>query len=153
MTRMLLPFLRILPLILLAWAPSLRAAPVACGIGMAGTTQRIAIGATGRTMLLHRPVQVDPDRPVPLLFLFHGSGGNGAAMLKRSGLEETADRHDFIVAAPDGGIAQGAGFVWAAGSNASPTVCRAARRASSGRSAWRRSPRIWGCSPRSIGHP
>ena len=112
MTRMLLPFLRILPLILLAWAPSLRAAPVACGIGMAGTTQRIAIGATGRTMLLHRPVQVDPDRPVPLLFLFHGSGGNGAAMLKRSGLEETADRHDFIVAAPDGGIAQGAGFVW-----------------------------------------
>jgi len=112
MRRTLLPFWRILPLLLLAWVPALRAASIDCGIGAAGVTVRVAVGATGRTMLLHRPQGADPARPAPLLFLLHGSGGNGAAILKRSGLEDTADRHGFIVAAPDAGIPQGSGFVW-----------------------------------------
>lgn len=112
MTRLLLPFLRILPLMLLAWMPALRAAQIPCDVGVAGMTQRVAVGATGRTMLLHLPAATGVARPIPLLFLFHGSGGNGAAMLRRSGLEDTADRHGFIVAAPDGGIPQDKGFVW-----------------------------------------
>lgn len=112
MTRMLLPLLRILPLMMLALAPPLRAAPIDCGIGAPGLTQRVVIGATGRALLLHRPTGVGSDRPAPLLFLFHGSGGEGASILKRSGLEDTADRHGFIVAAPDAGIPQGTGFVW-----------------------------------------
>lgn len=112
MTRTLLPILRILPLMLLAWIPALRAAPIECDIGRAGATVRVAVAATGRTMLLHRQAGTDPARPAPLLFLLHGSGGTGAAILQRSHLEGTADRHGFIVAAPDGGIPQDSGFVW-----------------------------------------
>lgn len=112
MMRMLLPLLRILPLALLAWMPALRAAPMDCGIGAPGTTQRVTVGSTGRTMLLHMPAAGGSARSMPLLFLLHGSGGKGASILKRSGLEATADRHGFIVAAPDAGIPQETGFVW-----------------------------------------
>lgn len=83
-----------------------------CGIGVAGTTQSIAIGSTGRSMLVHIPAG-SSDAPLPLLFLFHGSTGTGAGMLHDSRLEETSDRHGFILAAPDGGIpVDGGGFVW-----------------------------------------
>src|SRR3546814_2273238 len=33
-------------------------------------------------------------------------------MLRESGLEATADKHGFILAAPDAGIPVGRGFVW-----------------------------------------
>jgi polyhydroxybutyrate depolymerase len=82
-----------------------------CAIGAPGTTQRIAIGNTGRAMLIHIPAGAD-GAPLPLLFLFHGSTGTGAGMLHDSRLEETSDRHGFIVAAPDGGIPVEKGFVW-----------------------------------------
>jgi polyhydroxybutyrate depolymerase len=109
MMRTLLPLLRILPLLLLAWMP---AAHAAIGCGTPGQTQRIVIPDTGRAMLIHFPVGFDPARPAPLLFAFHGSGENGAAVLRRSHLEATSDRHGFILAAPDGGIPSGGGFVW-----------------------------------------
>ena len=83
-----------------------------CDLGVAGTTARIMIGDTGRTMLLHLPIGFDAAKPAPLVILLHGSTSNGAQMLRDSGLEATADRHGFIVAAPDGGIAAGSGFVW-----------------------------------------
>jgi polyhydroxybutyrate depolymerase len=86
-------------------------AQAACGIGPAGITQRIAIGATDRSMLVHMPAGAD-GAPLPLLFLFHGSTGTGAQMLKGSGLEGTSDAHGFIVVAPDGGIPAEGGFVW-----------------------------------------
>ena len=111
MTRLLLPLLRFLPLALLAWAPALRAAPMACGLGAAGTTQRVIVGDTGRAMLIHVPAGFG-GKPAPLLFAFHGSGEDGAAVLRRSQLERTSDRHGFLLAAPDGGIAQAKGFVW-----------------------------------------
>jgi polyhydroxybutyrate depolymerase len=112
MMRMLLPLLRILPLALLAWMPALPAASIDCGVGAPGATQRVTVGTTGRTMLLHVPAPGRSARPKPLLLLLHGSGGNGASILTRSGLEATADRHGFIVAAPDAGIPHETGFVW-----------------------------------------
>ncbi|MCT8002056.1 polyhydroxybutyrate depolymerase [Sphingomonas sanguinis] len=50
--------------------------------------------------------------PRPLVLLLHGSTSNGAEMLRDSALADTADRHDFIVLAPNGGIPAGRGFVW-----------------------------------------
>ena len=49
---------------------------------------------------------------MPLVILLHGSTGTGAEMLRASQLAETADRHGFVVVAPDGGIAADRGFVW-----------------------------------------
>lgn len=63
-------------------------------------------------MLLHLPAGYEAGRPAPIVFLLHGSGGSGAAILAESGLAAAADRHGFILAAPDGGTRAGQGFVW-----------------------------------------
>lgn len=94
--------------VLIGTVPAVRAAP-ACAVGTAGVTQRVAIGETGRSMLIHIP---NASAPAPLLFVLHGSGGSGAAILESSGLEATSDRHGFILAAPDAGIPHERGFVW-----------------------------------------
>ncbi|WP_447727831.1 alpha/beta hydrolase family esterase [Sphingomonas koreensis] len=106
--------LLILPALLLAFVGLISSAKAAqrCALGAAGTTQRVAVGETGRTMLLHVPAAYRPGVPMPLLFVLHGSGGNGAAILRQSGLEATSDRHGFLLAAPDGGIPLDRGFVW-----------------------------------------
>lgn len=91
--------------------PAASAAP-RCDLGTPGSTQRVTVGQTGRTMLLHVPAGHRPDRPAPLLFVLHGSGGDGAAILQQSKLEATSDRHRFLLAAPDGGIPLDRGFVW-----------------------------------------
>lgn len=90
------------------WAPFASAAT--CAIAAPGTTQRVTIGDTGRAMLVHLPHGFTGE--APLVFVLHGSGGKGETILAHSGLTETADRHGFIVAAPDGGIAADKGFVW-----------------------------------------
>lgn len=83
-----------------------------CAIGGAGTTQRIAIGGTGRSMLMHFPSGFRHGR-TSLVWLFHGSTGSGGQVLENARLGDTADAHGFIVAAPDGGIpVDGGGFVW-----------------------------------------
>lgn len=96
--------------LLAGWSAVAQAA--GCEIGAPGSARSIAIGDTGRPLLVHVPKGFDASRPAPMLFLLHGSGSTGRQMLIDSGLAETADRHGFIVAAPDGGIAHGKGFVW-----------------------------------------
>jgi len=86
-------------------------AHAACTIAPLGSTQRVAVGTTGRTMLVHLPPAL-AEQGVPLVFLLHGSHGTGAEILERAKLAATADRHGFIVAAPDGAIAVDSGFAW-----------------------------------------
>lgn len=88
------------------------AAEARCALGAAGTTQRVAVAGTGRTMLVHVPRGFARTRPAALVFLLHGSTGTGAEMLEQSKLVETADRHGFLIAAPDAGIPAQRGFVW-----------------------------------------
>lgn len=106
-----LPILSALILACVALIPAASAAP-RCTPGQPGTTQRVAIGDTGRSVLLHLPAGGRPRNAMPLLFVLHGSGGDGAAILKQSGLEATSDRHGFLLVAPDGGIPVDRGFVW-----------------------------------------
>jgi polyhydroxybutyrate depolymerase len=61
--------------------------------------------------LVHLPVTA-ASTPRPLVILLHGSTSTGAEMLSSSHLAETADRHGFIVVAPNGGIAAAPGYVW-----------------------------------------
>jgi polyhydroxybutyrate depolymerase len=86
-------------------------ATAACRVGKPGETQQVAVGETGRTLLLHLPVGTTGER-LPLVLLFHGSGGSGRGILKNSGLEPAADRHGFILAAADAGIPAEDGFAW-----------------------------------------
>ncbi|AQR74364.1 PHB depolymerase family esterase [Sphingomonas sp. LM7] len=82
----------------------------ACTLGAPGTTQRVTIGHTGRSLLLHVPAGLKGR--APLVFALHGSGGDGAAILAGSKLEATSDAHGFVLAAPDAGIPVEKGFVW-----------------------------------------
>ncbi|QYF87616.1 PHB depolymerase family esterase [Brevundimonas sp. PAMC22021] len=104
--------LRLLPalLLLFLWSPA--AARAVCDLAPAGSAQRVEIGRAGRPLLLHLPRSLDPAAPAPLVFVLHGSGGTGVDILRDSRLAETADRHGFIVAAPDAGIPVERGFVW-----------------------------------------
>jgi polyhydroxybutyrate depolymerase len=92
----------------LGWSAEARAAR--CTIAAPGITTRVAIGGTGRAMLIHWPSRFAGR--APLVFLLHGSTGKGADILADSKLGETGNRHGFIVAAPDGGIPAEQGFVW-----------------------------------------
>ncbi|SEN72724.1 polyhydroxybutyrate depolymerase [Sphingomonas gellani] len=92
------------------------AALLLCGAGVGGTAAAECIrpeGAGGfAPASLHFPADATRHAPIPLLVLLHGSTSTGRDMLRESGLAATADRHGFIVAAPDGGIRSGNGFVW-----------------------------------------
>lgn len=88
------------------------AAAAGCTLGARGETVRVAVGATGRFAMLHLPAGFARARPAPLVLLLHGSGGSGAAILENSKLASAADRHGFIVVAPDAGIPVQMGFVW-----------------------------------------
>lgn len=70
-----------------------------------------ALDRLAERSLLHRPARAASDM-MPLVVLLHGSTSDGEHMLRESGLARTADRHGFLVVAPNGGIAAGQGFVW-----------------------------------------
>ncbi|WP_200909720.1 MULTISPECIES: alpha/beta hydrolase family esterase [unclassified Sphingomonas] len=78
----------------------------------AGTIGSVATGTTGRTTALHPPLSAVPNHPLPLVLLLHGSGGTGAMILRNSRLGDSADRHGFLVVAPDAGIVHEQGYVW-----------------------------------------
>jgi len=92
------------------WA--MPAAAEGCALGAVGQTVQVTVGDTGRAAMLHLPSGFSRARPAPLVMLLHGSGGTGAAMLENSKLAATADKHGFIVIAPDAGIPVQKGFVW-----------------------------------------
>jgi polyhydroxybutyrate depolymerase len=55
-----------------------------------------------RTYQLHIPRGLDPAKPVPLVFVFHGGGGDGLQMERFSGFSALSDQHGFIACYPDG---------------------------------------------------
>ena len=55
-----------------------------------------------RTYILHLPASFDAGQPLPLVFDFHGGGGNSQTQLRTSGFNALADEKTFIVVYPDG---------------------------------------------------
>lgn len=62
-------------------------------------------GGVSRTVPVYVPGSVAGRSKIPLVFDLHGSGGNGRQQALHSGLTTQADRHGFILANPNGGIA------------------------------------------------
>ena len=66
------------------------------------TEETVAVKGARRTFMLYVPANLKPN--APLLFVFHGSGGDGDSMRGVTGFEfdALADRDGFVVAYPDG---------------------------------------------------
>src|SRR5580658_8502668 len=62
-------------------------------------------GGLDRKVPVYIPASAAGRSDIPLVFDLHGSGGNGRQQARHSGLTVQADRHGFVLANPNGGIA------------------------------------------------
>lgn len=74
--------------------------PAALGPG--DHTRTIEVDKRSRTYLVHVPPKYDSKKPSPVVLAFHGGGSNAEQMVKFCGLNETADKHGFVVVYPSG---------------------------------------------------
>src|SRR5665213_2284156 len=56
----------------------------------------------GRDRTYHLHIPASHRSPAPLVFVFHGGGGQGSGIERTSGFDDISDREGFIVAYPDG---------------------------------------------------
>jgi len=66
------------------------------------TTQTLTVGGQTRSYVLHVPPGYTGDERVPVVFDFHGLGGNGSQQRNLSGWADVADREGFIMVYPNG---------------------------------------------------
>jgi polyhydroxybutyrate depolymerase len=102
---------------MLLLVPSLTHAAQGCAFPGAGwQTVTVHSGSVDRKMRVYVPASEVGHSALPLVFDLHGSGGNGERQALHSGLTAQADLHAFLVANPDGGIADPASpanrFYW-----------------------------------------
>lgn len=62
----------------------------------------LAVGDMARTYSLHVPAGLSLQRPVPLVFVFHGFQENGSMARLYTGLDSIANDNGFVVVYPDG---------------------------------------------------
>jgi polyhydroxybutyrate depolymerase len=75
---------------------------VLVSLGAGDHERSLAIGGTTRTYIAHVSPRVREGRPVPVLFAFHGGGGNASGFKAYAGFDALADREGFVVVYPDG---------------------------------------------------
>jgi polyhydroxybutyrate depolymerase len=93
--------------------------PVAAGAcatrgGMRGLTSRkVTVGGLARTYLVYLPPALDPTKPVPLVYVFHGYTMSGQQMHDITQYETLADSEGIALAFPDGqGGADSLDYPW-----------------------------------------
>jgi polyhydroxybutyrate depolymerase len=90
--------------------------PTASGCGHSlpagSSTTTIKVGGRVRTLIVHVPHNYTDSRAVPLVLNLHGSGSTAAQQEVLTGMDATADSHDFVVVYPQAVIPSGVGFVW-----------------------------------------
>jgi polyhydroxybutyrate depolymerase len=92
---------------------SAHAARVGCGSSGGGSsTLTLSIGGHSRIVIVHVPSGYKGSSKVPLVLNMHGSGSTAEDQELFTGMDTTADADDFIVAYPQGLIAEGTGFDW-----------------------------------------
>jgi polyhydroxybutyrate depolymerase len=84
--------------------------------------KRGAPGSTTRTWndreyIVHIPPAASPDTALPVMFVFHGSGGTGAQMQAATGFDILADQVGIITVYPNG---QAGSAPWNVGRNVCP---------------------------------
>src|SRR5258708_476161 len=59
-------------------------------------------GGRTRSYLFHVPSGYDPAKPIPLVLVLHGGGGNARGAVRMSRMDAKADKEYFIAAYPNG---------------------------------------------------
>ncbi|MDB6138016.1 MAG: putative esterase lipoprotein, partial [Verrucomicrobiaceae bacterium] len=72
-----------------------------CRPAVGTSTQEITVNGLCRTYTLFVPETVSNNRPMPVVLVFHGSGGTGLSMDRMSGFRDVARREGFILVLPD----------------------------------------------------
>ncbi|MBD2461477.1 hypothetical protein H6G89_10490 [Oscillatoria sp. FACHB-1407] len=88
-------------------------------LGSGDHDRTLTVGGLQRTYLVHVPRSYDGNQPYPIVLGFHGGGSDAKQFVFSSGLNETADRENFIAVYPNGTgeTVQGYGvFLWNGGS-------------------------------------
>lgn len=62
----------------------------------------VDVNGQSRTYVVHVPRGADADKPMPLLLVLHGGGGNAREMERLTGMSDLADRKGFLVVYPNG---------------------------------------------------
>lgn len=110
---------RVTPLLLLASAAcaTLQSNRPLTGAAEGQTTRHtLTVKGRSRSFYLRLPPGLSAARRYPLLVLLHGHNNNGANVLRQSRMEPEADRHHFILVAPNGtGRFGRLGLTWNAG--------------------------------------
>ena len=77
-----------------------------CGVEASPGTSTMTVRSQGHAydVLVHVPTAYNAAKPVALVFNLHGSTSDGATEEKTTGMDETADRHGFVVTYPNGGV-------------------------------------------------
>jgi polyhydroxybutyrate depolymerase len=84
-----------------------------CGVGSPKTAiLSLKIDGINRTVIVHVPTTYTNISKLPLVLNLHGSGSTAAQQDVFSGMDETADADNFIVAFPQGLIPDGSGYDW-----------------------------------------
>ena len=72
----------------------------------------IKSGNHTRQYFLFIPAGYDGKKPIPLVLLFHGTGGSPKAILEFTGFSDLAERKTFVIAAPEGLYPMGGRNAW-----------------------------------------
>jgi polyhydroxybutyrate depolymerase len=76
---------------------------------------KLEVDGRTRTFILHVPTRYNGTKPVPLVLALHGRLGDGAGQEKLTHMDDTSEKHGFLVAYPDG-----IDRSWADGRDATP---------------------------------
>ncbi len=84
-----------------------------CGTTSPGTTTlSLSVDGFTRTVIVHIPLGSKSTTALPLVFNLHGSGSTALDQRLFTGMSVSSDLHDYIVAYPQGLIADGLGYDW-----------------------------------------
>ena len=72
------------------------------GVAPGDYKRTITVGGRVRSYLLHIPPSPDRGRPLPVVIVLHGGGGNAEGVAQVSGFNAKADEERFIVIYPNG---------------------------------------------------
>jgi polyhydroxybutyrate depolymerase len=88
------------------------AATTGCGARGDGGSITTTVAGYRRTVVVHLPSGYTGSSKLPLVLNMHGSGSTASQQELLTGMDGTANADKFIVAYPQGLIADGTGYVW-----------------------------------------